>query len=376
MQRTHDNEISLILSGPEFFDQLIREIDEAQRYIHFQIYIFEPDKTGDGISNALIRAAQRGVKVFVVLDAFGSDDLPSSRLESWNAAGIAVRIFSPLFGRKGLAIRRRLHHKIITMDGRVAFTGGMNIGDRYKGSAGEIPWLDLMVRVLGSGVAELESVCLFYWDRARRRSMPVPQPVPGKGKAEIRVLRNDRFRGKHEIASAHKELISGSKERILILASYFLPGRSLRNALKKASARGVKITLVLPGKSDVGLASAAMHHLYPFLLKSGIEILEWNRSVFHAKWLSMDGQTILVGSFNLNHLSDFSSIETNIEVTDPLFCREAEEKIRKEVIDQCTRVSREHYLKKTGWWMRMKYQWAYLVIRFLFRLMHRMTSTE
>ncbi|MCC7301497.1 MAG: phosphatidylserine/phosphatidylglycerophosphate/cardiolipin synthase family protein [Bacteroidia bacterium] len=370
-----DDSIRFFKPGAAFFDALISAISEAEHYIHFQIYIFENDATGKRVSEALRQAAKRGVKVYMVLDAYGSGGIGARLVKEWKSDGIRVRFFAPLFGRKGFGIRRRLHHKIITVDGRIAFTGGMNIGDRYSGYGGGDIWMDHMILLKGIAVHELERICTLYWDR-KTRKLILPLLTGSSMRGGITVLRNDRVRGKAEVAAAYKELLGSSRKSVFLIASYFLPGSSFRKALRSAALRGVEVTLLLPGKSDVGLAEAAMRHLYPWLIRYGIRIVEWKDTVLHAKWMSVDGTTVLFGSFNLNHLSDFSSIETNVRIENPSFVSSSENYFRNSVLPRCQTISPVIVTQHRTLYQRLKYRLAYMITRFLFRFMYRVTSRE
>ncbi len=373
---TENNSVQFYLGGKELFASILLSLEQASSHIHLQMYIFSEDLTGKKVEQALIEAAQRGVKVFVVLDAFGSKELSHHTLDHWRKSGIKVRVFSPLFGNKGMRIRRRLHQKIICVDGRIGFTGGVNVSDRYSGYSNEVPWLDHMVRIEGEAVYYLERLCRIYWGRNRRHIIPLKEPVSSNGNSIVSVLRNDRMRGKAEIARMYRHALRNSRESVIIFASYFLPGSRLRKEIRKASERNVKILLVLPGRSDVGIADRAMHYLYPWLFRCGIEVFEWDKSVLHAKVMIVDDKWMTVGSYNLNHLSDFSSIEANVEIIDPEFVSACKEDSMKLIRQDCRKVDPMEFRKRTGPWTRWRNKTAYVIVRLLFRLLYFLTSRE
>jgi cardiolipin synthase len=166
MKNYHQAErIELVQSGSNYFEVLENLIDDSEENIQFQTYIFDYDKTGKKIIASLVKASLRGVKVFALADAFGSSGLPSSAVKVMRAAGISFRFFSPLFSAEGISFGRRLHHKIVVVDGKRALLGGINIADKYQGAVAQDPWLDYAVRIEGKLCGQLTGLCKRIYDR-------------------------------------------------------------------------------------------------------------------------------------------------------------------------------------------------------------------
>ena len=325
------HQLKLVGSGEPFFEQLLRLIDGAKKLLHFQVYIFEEDDTGRLIAAALKRAAQRGVAVYLVLDSYGSKDISTAFINDLKAQGIQYKCFSPL-PRYTYTVHlgRRLHHKVMVADNTEALIGGINIADKYRGKAGEAAWLDFAIRVQGPVCVDISSICTRIFREkyfGKLKSQELKAHPASFGKVLCRVALNDWIRRKNQISISYQRAIKNAQESITIVASYFLPGRRLRYVLKKAAQRGVKVNLLLPGKSDVQMAKRATQFLYQWVLRYNIQIYEWEDTILHGKLAIVDNKWVTIGSYNLNHLSQFSSIEMNMEVLDNGFAASVQAKL-------------------------------------------------
>jgi cardiolipin synthase A/B len=362
----------LVSGGPDFFRRFHAMIWSAKESVHLQMYAIEPDGTGQKVIEELMLAARRGVKVYVLLDAFGSKDLPAAWIKTLKDSGVNFRFFSPLSGRKTLRLGRRLHHKILVADGNRALIGGINIGDKYHG--GEFPpWLDYALEVSGNGAQWLEDLCVQIWGRRffKGRIRPVPTQT---GLVLGRATTNDWFRRKTEISRALRKGILEAEKEVLIITPYFLPGRKIRKAIRLAAKKKVAITLVLPGLSDVVLAKRAARFLYPWLMRKGVKILEWNKSVLHAKLIVADRKWISLGSYNINHLSDYSSIETNFEILDEKFADASLDRLSEEILNHCHPIEQSDYDRESSWWRTLVDRMSFVLVRFLMRLLFSVTT--
>ncbi|MEK6616576.1 MAG: phospholipase D-like domain-containing protein [Bacteroidota bacterium] len=342
------NAIELVHSGEDYFYRLRNIILNAKSEIHLQTYIFENDSTGIEIADALKEAASRNVKVYVLLDGYGSAKLPVSFADNLKRHGVFLRFFSSFFSKNNFYLGRRLHHKVVVADGNIALIGGINIADKYFGTAAKEPWLDYAVQIEHEKIGEhLQQLCRKIYYRKKkieRKTKPVLHSVR---LASVRILQNDWLKRKNEIYNSYITAIHNSKQEIIIVGSYFLPGRRLTNALKTASRRGVKIKLILSGISDVPLVGRAICHLYSSLLKQNIELYEWNKSVLHGKAALIDNQWTTIGSFNLNHLSSYGSIEMNVEIHSPEFSKTFLSELNR-VIAQCENITYQTLKTRRG----------------------------
>lgn len=353
--------ITLVHSGEDYFQRLLSIISNAKREIHLQTYIFDHDATGKEIMNALKEASGRGVQVYLLLDGYGSSSLSGEVARDLRQHGIHIRFFSPLFSGKNFYLSRRLHHKVIVADGEITMIGGINIADKYKGTSTEEPWLDYAVQIENSMLAsELEQLCRNIYTKGKRKKIRPNYSLDRE--TSVSILQNDWLKRKNEIANAYLKALRESKEEVIIVGSYFLPGRKLTNALKKASGRGVKIKLLLSGVSDVPLIRSATRHLYSSLLKHNIELFEWNRSVLHGKAAVSDNAWSTIGSFNLNHLSSYGSIEMNAEIQSTEFAGVFASHLNT-ILSKCERITNEKMQLKNNIFTKIANWTAYRLIR-------------
>lgn len=331
--------VKFLQSGNEYFEHLVLLIKEAKETLHIQLYILDSDETGTLILNALLDSSKRGVKIFIILDGFGSRNLSPDYIQSLQNAGISFRLFSRISLFKNLSFGRRLHHKIIVADGNTALVGGINIADRYRGTKNNEAWLDFAVLIKGSICQNLEKIC---YQIAEKRFIRHYDPTNIQNiiseKIPISIRQNDWLRKKEQIYQSYNLAIRNAEKSIIIFASYFLPGLRLRKALEAASKRGVKIKIVLAGISDIPPALNGTHYLYHWLHKNKIRIFEWKISVLHSKLAIVDDNWMTIGSFNLNHLSTYASIELNIDVMNATFVGETKTYLNKLITSGCEEI--------------------------------------
>ena len=341
--------ITLVHSGDDYFLRAKNIILNAQFEIHLQMYIFEVDTTGIEIINALKEAALRNVKIFILLDGYGSYSFPNAITKELILLGINIRFFSPFFSGNNFYIGRRLHHKIITVDGTVALIGGINISNNYKGTTTEKPWLDYAAMIESNNTAkQLEQLCQnIYFKYKRTKRIELPSVSYLDKETTVSILQNDWLKRNKEIVMSYVKSIQKSQKEVIIVGCYFLPGRRFTKVLKKAAKRGVKIKLILSGISDIPFMQRATSHLYTTLLQNNIELYEWNNSVLHGKVALVDTKWATIGSFNLNHLSSFGSIETNVAIASVPFAKTLASDLNN-VISQCEKITYETIKKKSN----------------------------
>lgn len=365
---TDDNGyIELLHSGQEYFLRLKKIIQNAQKEIHLQTYIFEDDETGNDIAGYLKEAVHRNVKVFVLLDAYGSASLPDSFVQDLIHHGISIRFFSPFFSLNNFYLGRRMHHKVLVVDGKMALIGGINIANKYHGNLESEPWLDYAVQLDCPAAEDLQKLCRDYFFK-KGSSKKIKPVLHSAGRALVGIIQNDWLKNKTEVCDAYTNAILSAKKEIVILGSYFLPGRKMSKALKKASIRGVKITIILAGISDVPLVRRATEHLYSTFLHDHIQIYEWEKSVLHGKAAVIDNHWSTIGSFNLNSLSCYGSIEMNVEIYSSGFAEALHSDFSK-VINGCREIT-DSKLKQRASILNSLMDWlSYRAIRFTIHLL-------
>lgn len=336
----------ILTGGKRYFDYLLDIIDSSQKVLHLQVYIFNHDTTGLQVQEALIKASLRGVQVSLVLDGIGSGHLPKGFLNRFLEAGIEVRFFSKVHFRIPLRMGRRLHHKLVVADQQRAMIGGINIADRYRGSETEKPWLDYAVYLEGGICVDLHHLAakiLKKRDTKLLKQARADGSIKPTSCINARLLENDFFGKKLQVRKSYYAAILKAKDTIILFASYFLPSLKLMRLLEKASARGVKVSIVLPEKTDVLFYQTAVKYLYKRMLKNGISIYEYTATVLHAKVAVIDGEWCSIGSYNLNDLSDLLSIELNVEIVDRSIVQPFQQQLRTIIVQDCREVEGKVY---------------------------------
>jgi cardiolipin synthase len=340
--------ITLLQGAVELFPALIETVDQAQSDIRLETYTFDFTDTGADIGQALIRAAKRGVKVFVVVDGVGTGPLASDWAHAFQEAGVLYMVYSPL-DYLGLLLPkrwRRLHRKLCVVDGGVLFCGGVNIlDDLHDPNHGTLdaPRFDFSVRVTGHLVDLAHQAMEQLWWRmkvvrdARQRQLPdamkalrAASQLRGLVQSKHHISSNraslvlrDNVRHRSQIEKAYLRAIGAAREEIVIANAYFLPGGKLRRALILAARRGVCVRLLLQGRYEYFMQYHACRSVYQKLLKAGIEVYEYEPSFLHAKVAVIDASTphawATVGSSNLEPLSLLLAREANVVVQDEAF---------------------------------------------------------
>lgn len=310
-----------MISGQEYFKKIVELIDQASDEIHLQTYIFIDDKTGRYVGEALLRAVQRNVRVFILIDAFGSDKMSKGYEKSLEEGGIVIRRFGKFYSRGSFHIGRRLHRKVLVIDGSTAVVGGINIADYYAGTPQKAAWLDFAIIVNGAICKKIELICRRRWDEFKfeKNAKKTQKQAFQFSNLPIRVRRNDFIRNQNEIAITYRQAIRRAKTSLIFVGGYFLPGGRTRRLLRSAVRRGVEVSVLVAEKSDVGLMVNARRYLYSWLTENGIRVFEYRPANVHGKVVVVDKKWTSIGSYDLNNLSTYSNIELNIDVNDQKF---------------------------------------------------------
>jgi len=298
--------IRLLKNGSEVFPAMHAAIDGAASSVSLEMYIFNDDGTGRNFRDRLVAAARRGVEVRVLIDAFGSWSVADSFWTDLRQAGGEVRWFRPI--RRGL-LPFRNHRKLLLVDGRITFIGGLNIGDEYyQGKDGEPPWRDNALQLSEGEALQLQASFQQMWERAeqplhlRFRTLGAGRPrasawLPmGSKVLMLESGPEDPFR---PVRRAYGRIVRRSRRSIDLAMSYFTPPGHVLWELKRAVKRGVRVRLLFPARSDVAIARWAARGLYGRLLRAGMEVWEYGPAMLHAKLAIMD-DTVVAGSANLD----------------------------------------------------------------------------
>jgi cardiolipin synthase len=323
------NKITLLVDGPRTYDAMFAAIAQAKDNINMETYIIEDDEAGKRFSDALIAKQQTGVQVNFMYDSVGSLNTPKEFFQRLRDAGINVLEFNPvnpLSLRKGWNVNRRDHRKLLVVDGRIAFVGGINISSVYSSGSsvlfsrrskppkpGEQPWRDTHIQIEGPVATSFQNLFIENWKKqkgnplAERNYYPVIAPV---GNEVVRAIGSSPEQPYSLIYVTLLSAINSAASQVSLTNAYFVPDPQLLSALKDAVVRGVDVRLLLPGKSDSAMVFYASRSYYDELLSAGIKIYERQEALLHAKTAVIDGVWSTVGSTNL----DWRSFVTNQEI--------------------------------------------------------------
>lgn len=363
------NKVSLVKSGDEYFSLLLKLIHTAKSSIHLQVYIFENDDTGKTIARALTAAAQRGVQVFVLADGYASQSLPREWIKEMEEAGVRFRFFAPILRSRNFYFGRRMHHKVFVTDAQHCLVGGINIGDRYNDTKEGKAWLDFALYAEGEVATALCKFCLKKWTRFgknRIRTNCIPAETAGHHKKEhsdVRIRRNDWVKNKDEISASYKQLLKTAEKEVIICCSYFLPGMMIRNVFAATVKRGVKIKVITAGKTDVPVSKYAERWLYDWMLRNNIELYEYQPNVLHAKVGICDDTWLTIGSYNVNQISAYASVELNLDVHDSRFVHKVKKQFGEIIEKDCVHITPEKHLQAKNIFIQFGRWCAYQFIK-------------
>lgn len=367
---TPGNRVELLLDGPATHGAMREAIEQAQDHINLESYIVEADGPGRELLELLVTKRREGVRVNVLYDGFGSLRGREQFAEPLRRAGAQLCEFNPLVPwrrRLPRAFHLRDHRKLLVVDGRVAFTGGVNISSVYatgpsatlRGSAetrspDEVPWRDTHVRIEGPVVASLQRLFLDHWQKETGRPAQAARYFPAlrpTGEHHVGVAACEAGRGRNPFHRALLEAIDAAEERVWLTAAYFVPPRRLVRSLMRAAARGVDVQVVVPSVSDAPVVLYAGRASYGRLLRAGVRLHERRDALLHSKTAVIDGVWAAVGSSNLDWRSVLHNAEANVVVLDEGFAQGLEAVFRDDVARSRTLDARSWH--RRGWRRRL-----------------------
>jgi cardiolipin synthase len=372
-----NNDVILLESGSTYLPALLAALEAARHEILYETYIYAEDETAGAITKALVKAAERGVKVRVLVDWFGTGNRTANGLRQLFAAScVHYRMFNPWF-KRGVA---RSHRKITVIDRELAFVGGINTNDDmlcdyepYKPLPA--PRWDFAVQVRGPLVTEIHREAQAQWTRAghlplvRRmklfREMRKRPAALGDHPMRAAFVVRDNLRNRRTIQRAYLQAIGRARKRVLMATPYFAPGRKFRDALCQAARRGVDVCLLI-GVGEFRLQDAVAASYYPELLEAGVRIVEYRKTQLHAKIAVVDDNWATVGSSNCDGLSLFVNQEANVVVRNAIFAGSVALQIQLGIADGIP-VGLDD-LRQLGWVRRCGHEMAYLLYKLTMRV--------
>jgi cardiolipin synthase len=360
------NKVELIKGGSSYFNLLGKLIQNAKHSIYLRVYIWNDDETGNEIKNLLCNAAKRGVKVYAVADGYASQGLSKEFIRRLRDSKVHFKYFEPLWRCSHFYFGRRLHEKIVVVDETKALVGGINFANRYNDTDGIPAWLDYALYVEGEAACNVYRYCYAQWSKAELPPASATNSI--KQNCSVRIRFNDWVKGKNQVWKTYFNWFNLAEESITIMCSYFLPGRVLRKRLSLAAKKGVKVKLILAGPSDVMLAKYAERYLYRWMLRNGIEIYEYQPAVLHAKMMVVDDHWVTIGSFNVNNVSAYASLEMNFDVRNKPFASSVQQLLNSIIEKDCIQVTKKSPVFNTTVFRKFIQKSSYDLIRVILNL--------
>lgn len=363
------NRVDALIDGPQTYEAIEAELTKARHHIHIETFIFGADDIGRRFGDLLAKKHREGVEVRVLYDSIGSMETPKTFFDELRAQGIEVREFRPINPVKNPRIwdiQNRDHRKIIVVDGRVGFTGGINIDSTYSSASTSRPgpkrgmedgWRDTHVRVQGPAVRQLQTLFFESWGQAGERvpdsgSLAYLPDIKPAGDMLVAIVANDSESDDRSLYGTYRAAFTHAREHLWITHAYFAPNDELLTAMEDAARRGVDVRVILPAFTDSKIVLNATQATYTRLLKSGVRIYELQDALLHAKSVVIDGTVSIVGSANLDMRSFLHNDEANAIVVSRDFGQRMEQ-----VFARDQRASREVSLErwqKRSLWQRIK----------------------
>ncbi|WNF55044.1 cardiolipin synthase ClsB [Pseudomonas sp. SG20052] len=365
-----NNFVEMLENGEAYFPRVFEAMRQAKTEILLETFIVFEDKVGNELQQVLVEAAQRGVRVTVSLDGFGCGELSNGYLATLSEAGVRLQIFDP--APKLLGIRtnwfRRLHRKIVVVDGTIAFIGGINFSADHLADFGPEAKQDYSVEVQGPAVADIHHFALlqcgrparakYWWQRRRQRRSEL---AFSDHDGQVRLVYRDNGDHRTDIEEVYLQVLRSAQRRVVIANAYFFPGYRLLREIRNAARRGVDVRLILQGQPDMMVAKLAARMTYDYLLKSGVQIFEYCERPLHGKVALVDEDWSTVGSSNLDPLSLSMNLEANVLIRDRAFNQDLFERLEVLSNNHCKAMSADTSPRGRIWHMTV----GFLVFHFL-----------
>jgi cardiolipin synthase len=365
-----NNRVELLENGEDYFPRVFEVMRQAKTEILLETFIVFEDKVGNELQQVLIDAAQRGVRVTASLDGFGCGELSTGYLAALSEAGVHIQIFDPAPKRLGIRTNwfRRLHRKIVVVDGTIAFIGGINFSGDHLADFGPEAKQDYSVEVQGPAVADIHHFALlqsgrparakYWWQRRRQRRSEL---AFSDSDGQVRLVYRDNGEHSTDIEEVYRLVLRSAQRRVVIANAYFFPGYRLLREIRNAARRGVDVRLILQGQPDMMVAKLAARMTYDYLLKAGVQIFEYCDRPLHGKVALVDEDWSTVGSSNLDPLSLSMNLEANVLIRDRAFNRDLSERLEDLSNNHCKVMSADKSPRGRVWHMTI----GFLVFHFL-----------
>ncbi len=357
MEWRDGNRITLLENGEGFYPALYERIAQATNEILLETFILFEDKVGKALQQNLIAAARRGVRVEMLVDGYGSADLSAGFIDELTTAGVRFRYYDPRPAFLGMRTNlfRRLHRKIVVVDGCIAFIGGINFSAEQLSDYGPAAKQDYAVELEGPVVADIHRFTLqtLYqedhhrsWWR-RRYGLPAHNVQPGDAQALFVFRDNDEH--DTDIERHYIDMLRSAKREVIIANAYFFPGYRLLKEMRNAARRGVRVILIVQGEPDMPIVKVGARMLYNYLVPEGVRIYEYLRRPLHGKVAVKDEYWATIGSSNLDPLSLALNLEANVVIHDRAFTAALRDNLLGLIARDCQLIDQSRVPKQTYW---------------------------
>ncbi|AZI33543.1 cardiolipin synthase [Kaistella carnis] len=328
---TTNNKAELLINGEEKFPAVLEALRNATHHIHIEYYIYEDDEIGRAIEEIMIEKAKEGIEVRFIYDDFGSASIRKSLVKRLRNNGVkAFPFYKIKFIKLASRLNYRNHRKIIVIDGRISFVGGINISDKYSNAAtgNKLYWRDTHLKIEGDSTAILQHIFIGDWNYCAGKKLKITdQYFPKIGELDgetqnIQIVSSGPDSDRPSIYYAIIKAIQSAKKEIFLTSPYFIPGETIIDSIKMAALSGVEVKLLVPGISDSYLVNAAAKSYYTQLLKAGVQIYLYKKGFLHAKTMVADRALAIVGTANLDYRSFDLNFEVNAVVYDDQLAEE------------------------------------------------------
>ncbi len=370
------NKFKLLENGEEFFPRVFECIAAAEREVVLETFILFEDKVGKELHAALLQAAGKGVQVDVTIDGFGSPDLSHEFISTLTQAGVRVHVFDPSTPVLGWRtnVLRRMHRKIVVVDGRRAFVGGINYSADHLADFGPQAKQDYSVEIEGPIVSTIHDFVRRALAAGQRNAQGSATSAPWRersatsavndsaGEAGAIFVTRDNRKHTNDIERHYRIAIRAARERVIIANAYFFPGYRLIKEMRKAARRGVDVRLILQGEPDMPIVKTAASMLYHHLIKAGVRIYEYCERPLHGKVAVSDGEWATVGSSNLDPLSLSLNLEANVIIRDGAFNQHLTARLDHLMKNSCKQIKADE-LEASRWWFSLRSFFVFHLLR-------------
>ena len=346
------NQVELLINGEDYFPRVFEAIRAARHEVLVETFIIFEDPVGQALQQALIEAAERGVRIEVTADGYGTADLGKAYIEALTRVGVRVHLFGlrpKMFGMR-TNLFRRLHRKIVVVDGEVAYVGGINFCLDHLQEFGPMAKQDYAVEVRGRVVADIHRAAV---ELLAQCGVDTPgaglRPSPGsQGRSAMLLAIRDNDAHQDDIEDQYMAAIRNARERLLVANAYFFPGYRLLRELRNAAQRGVQVSLILQGQPDMRWVWVLGRLLYDYLLRDGVQIYEYRATMTHVKVMIIDGLWAVLGTTNIDNRSFEHNDEVNVGLRDAAVAARLMEDYQRD-LEQCQQITLERWQRRPIW---------------------------